>query len=77
MHLEREGTGVGLLHDGQVDHCPGWFQVLIYNQSSTDNFPGLLQVLIWDLKRLQKGNRVWSISGPYLPTGDEGIVEHF
>ena len=33
---EREGTGVGLLHDGQVDSYPVWFQVLIYNQSSTD-----------------------------------------
>ena len=21
MHLGREGTGVGLLHDGQVDSC--------------------------------------------------------
>ena len=33
---EREGTGVGLLHDGQVDSCPVWFQVLIYNPSSTN-----------------------------------------
>ena len=33
---EREETGVGLLHDGQVDSCPVWFQVLIYNPSSTD-----------------------------------------
>ena len=32
----KEGTGVGLLHDGQVDICPVWFQVLIYNPSSTD-----------------------------------------
>ena len=44
-------TGVDLqsLH---VDSFPGWFQVLIYNQSPTDSFPGLLQVLNWDLKRL-------------------------
>ena len=44
-------TGVNLqsLH---VDSFPGWFQVLTYNQSSTDVFPGLLQVLIWNLKRL-------------------------
>ena len=32
----KEETGVGLLHDGQVDSCPVWFQVLIYNPPSID-----------------------------------------
>ena len=48
---EREGTGVGLPDDGQVDSCHVWFQVLISNLRKKDSFPGLLHVLIFDLRK--------------------------
>ena len=38
-----------MLHDGQVDSCHVWFQVLISDLRKKDSFPGLLQVLIFNL----------------------------
>ena len=53
---EREGTGVGLIHDGQVDNCPVWFQVLTYNPSSTE-FSWLVTSINLELEKVD-GNHL-------------------